>query len=120
MASGSLQKPMHLGPGEPSWLRRRPAGALALGLGMLWFLVVVSVHGIGTAGLPPYALTLPGLGLVGAAAVASLARREPGAYPLWLIGLALAAASVVLGYFLLIAVVVGAAAVLMVILHAVM
>ena len=120
MADGPLQKPAHLAEvGEP-WLAQRRAGAVALLLGIVSFVVVTAVHGIGTPGMPPLAVSLPGLALVAIAALASLARRERGAYPLWLIGLALAAAAVVLGYFLLVAVVVGAAAVLIVILHAVM
>lgn len=120
MVDGPLQKPAHLTTvGEP-WLAQRRAGALALLLGIVAFVVAIAVHGIGTAGMPPLAVTLPGLGLAAVAALASIARRERGAYPLWLLGLALAAAAVVLGYFLLIAIVVGAAAVLIVILHAVM
>ena len=53
------------------------------------------------------------------AATASLARREK-AYALWIVGLALAAAALVLGWFLMVAVVVAVAAILMLILHTVM
>ncbi len=120
MVGGPLEKPAHLVEVDEPWLLQRKAGVLALGLGVVAFLVVAVVHGVGTSGMPPLALTLPGLGVVAVVSLVSLARREPGAYPLWLIGLALAAAAVVLGWFLMIAIVIGAAAVLIIILHAVM
>ena len=52
-----------------------------------------------------------------ASAISAL-RRETGAYPLWLIGLGLAGAATVLGWFLMMAIVVGATLVLILILHA--
>ncbi len=115
----TLEKPTHLGVADGPWLSRRIAGAVALALGILSFLVVAIVHGAGET-LPPAQVSLPGVALTALAAGASLWRREPGAYPLWLLGLAAALVAVVLGWFLMIAVVIGAAAVLIVILHAVM
>lgn len=120
MSDGPLQKPAHLAAEvDGSWLASRPAGVIALALGVVSFLVVAIVHGAGTT-VPPAHLSLPGVLAVAIAAGASLIRREPGAYPLWLLGLAAALVAVVLGWFLMIAIVIGAAAVLIVILHAVM
>lgn len=115
----SLEKPTHLGVADGAGRSKRWAGVAALALGILSFLVVAIVHGAGES-VPPAYLTLPGLGLTGLAAGVSLWRREPGAYPLWLLGLAAALVAMVLGWFLMIAIVVGAALALIAILHAVM
>jgi len=56
---------------------------------------------------------------VAAVAVTSLARREK-AYALWIVGLTLAAVATVLGWFLMVAIVIAVAAVLILILHSVM
>ena len=81
------------------------AGA-ALGLGLLGFIVaaIVQDHVFAAANLQ---VALPAFGLTLAAA-------------LWLAGLGLAAAALVLGWFLIVAVVVAAACAIIVILHAVM
>ena len=50
----------------------------------------------------------------------SVALREPRGYWLWAIGLGFAAAAIVLGWFLMLAIVIGATAVVILILHAVM
>jgi len=63
---------------------------------------------------------VPGFALTAIAALASIARREPGAYPLWVAGLGLAALSLVLGWFLLVAIVVAVTVVVILILHALM
>ncbi len=121
MTDRPLQKPEHLvgvtGPG--SWLAQRPWGAGALALGILAFLVCAITQG-GVTSLPDARVSLPAFALVVIASGLSLVRREPGAYPLLLLGLALAGAAIVLGWFLMIVVVIGAAAVLIVILHAVL
>ncbi len=93
------------------------AGA-ALGLGLLGFIVaaIVQDHVFAAANLE---VALPAFGLTLAAAIGSLVRQER-APALWLAGLGLAAAALVLGWFLIAAVVVAAACALIVILHAVM
>ena len=68
---------------------------------------------------PDLRLSLPGVGLALAASIASVARRER-AWWLWPIGLGIAAATVVLGWFVMIATVVAATIILMLIVHAVM
>lgn len=121
MADRPLEKPAHLQPpGEGgSWIAQRKAGALALALGALSFVIVAVVHGE-LSSTPAFWLTVPGLVATAAASAASLARREPRGYWLWGLGLGLAAAAVVLGWFLMLAIVIGATAVVILILHAVM
>jgi hypothetical protein len=53
------------------------------------------------------------------AAFVSLRRRE-GAHWLWIVGLGIAAAATVLGWFLMFAIVIGATAILMLILNVLM
>jgi hypothetical protein len=118
----TMRKPDHLRPADGSrraWLARRPAGGIALGLGLAAF-VVVAIAQPALWAVPDPRLTIPGLIATAIAALASIARREPGAYPLWLGGLGLAAAAAVLGWFLMLAIVIGATLVLILILHAVM
>ena len=121
MADGPLEKPAHLRPSDDggSWLAKRKAGALALALGVLSFLVVAVAHGE-LSSTPDWRLTVPGFVLTAIAAAVSLARREPQGYWLWGLGIAAAAAAIVLGWFLMLAIVVGATAIVILILHAVM
>jgi hypothetical protein len=101
------------------WLARRPAGTAALVLGLASF-VVVAIAQPALWSTPDLRLSLPGLAATALAAAVSLARREHDAYPLWLLGVGLAGAAVVLGWFLMFAIVIGATALLILILHAVM
>ena len=111
----TLDRPDHLRKGGDA---RRVAGVLALGLGALAF-VVVAVTQDRLWATPDPRISVPGFALTAIAAVASIARRER-AYPLALLGLGLAAAALVLGWFLMLAVIVAATAVLILILHSVM
>lgn len=122
MADGSLEKPAHLRPADPSasgWLAQRPAGLAAAILGLLTFIVVAISQGQLWA-TPDWRISVPGFVLTAAAACVSVARRETRAYPLWLLGVGLAGAALVLGWFLMVAIVIGATAILMLILHALM
>lgn len=110
----SLTKPDHLQAAH----RRSPVAIVALVLGVAAF-VVVMVAQRELWSTPDWRVSVPGFALTFIASVASLARREKG-YAWWIVGLALAAASLVLGWFLMIAVVVAVAAILMLILHTVM
>lgn len=111
---------MHLRPAAAgSWLGARKAGAAALALGLLSFLITAIVYGA-PAGMPDLRLTLPGLAATALAAGVSLARREPRGYLLWGLGLGLAGAAVVLGWFLMLAIVIAVTATVILILHAVM
>ena len=86
---------------------------------MLSFLVTAVVHGE-LSSTPPWWLTVPGFLATLGAAAASLAGREPRGYWLWGLGLGLAGAAIVLGWFLMLAIVIGATAIAILILHAVM
>jgi hypothetical protein len=114
----TLDRPEHLDPQRGEWLPRHAAGVVALVLGVVAFAVVAATqdHLWST---PDWRVSVPGFAATAAAAVVSLARRER-AYPWWLGGLGLAGASLVLGWFMMLAIVVGATALLMVILHHVM
>lgn len=113
----TLERPDHLQPDE-HWLARHAAGAAALGLGVLAFVVVaVSQHELWST--PDPRISVPAFGLTAVAAAVSLARRER-AYSLVLAGLGLAGAALVLGWFLMLAIVVGVSGALILILHSVM
>lgn len=116
-----LQKPAHLRPvaARRGWVTQRPAAAVAAVLGLASFIVVAAVQPA-VWSTPDWRISVPGLVAAAIAALISLARREPAGYPLWLAGLGLAGAAVVLGWFLIGAIVIGATVVLILILHAVM
>ena len=115
----TLTKPAHLQPpDEGRWLARNPAAAIAGLLGVVAFVVVAIAQGEVWA-TPDWRLSVPLFAATAIAAVASLARRER-AYWLWALGVGLAGAAIVLGWFLMFAIIVGAAVVLILILHAVM
>jgi hypothetical protein len=117
-----LTRPVHLRPIAASrwaWLARRPAATAAALLGLIAF-VVVAVAQPRLWSTPDWHLSVPGAVATAVAALISVARREPVAYPLWLVGLGLAGAALVLGWFLMLAIVIGATVMLILILHAVM
>ena len=121
MADRPLERPAHLQPegGGGSWLGRRKAAAVALALGVVSFLVAALAQGE-LSSMPDWRLTVPGLAATAVASAASIARREPRGYWLWALGLGLAGAALVLGWFLMLAIVIGATAIVILILHAVM
>lgn len=107
---------------KPDHLRQVPApraaAILALVLGVLAF-AVCAITQADIWSTPDWRISVPGLAITAAAAVASIARREKS-YALWISGLALAAIATVLGWFLMVAIVIAVAAVLILILHSVM
>jgi hypothetical protein len=121
VADRPLERPAHLQrpDGAGPWFATRKAGAAALALGALSFLLAAVVHGE-LSSMPDWRLTVPGLAATAIAAAASVARREPRGYWLWALGLGLAGAAIVLGWFLMLAIVIGATAMVILILHAVM
>jgi hypothetical protein len=116
-----VRKPDHLhaAPTELGvWLQRRVAGLAALALGGLTFLIVaISQDPIFSA--PDPRISIPGFTATLIAALFSWGRREK-AHAYWLAGLGLAGAALVLGWFMMLAIVIGATAVLIAILHVVM
>lgn len=121
--SPGVEKPDHLraegGASPGAWLGARPAGAAAAALGLLAFIIVAVSQGELWA-TPDPRISVPCFAVTAVASLASIARKERGAYPLWTIGLGLAAAALVLGWFLMLAIVVAVTAVVMLILHAVL
>ncbi|MGE0868882.1 MAG: hypothetical protein AB7P03_09975 [Kofleriaceae bacterium] len=116
-----LSKPAHLQPADPQrgWLAARPAAVAAAVLGALAFLVtLIAQPELGAT--PDWRITVPGFVVTAVASLISIARRERGAYPLWLIGIGLAAAALVLGWFLMLSIVVAATVIAIVILHSIM
>ena len=113
-----LSKPSHLDPGRVRWLVRNAASMTALVLGAIGFVVVMLSQDVFWA-TPDPRLTVPVVLAVATAAAIAVVRRER-AYPAWLVGLGLALAALVLGWFVMVAIVVAATAILVVILHAVM
>ena len=119
MSESPLPKPGHLGaPSSHEWLAKHLLGLVALVLGALSFMVVaVSQDQLWST--PDWRFSVPGFVLTLGASVGSLVRREH-ASALWLLGLGLASAALVLGMFVMLAIVIGATAVLILILHSVM
>jgi hypothetical protein len=117
----ALDKPSHLQPeaGGSTWLSARPASAITAALGLLAFIIAaVTSNGIGST--PDYRITVTALVVVGMGCVAAIARKERGGYPLWVAGLGLAVISIVLGWFLMVAIVIAATAILILIIHGLM
>lgn len=113
----TLDKPDHLRP-DGDWLASHVAGVVALALGALAF-VIVAVTQEPMWSTPDPRVSVPSFVVTAIAAFASISRRERAA-PLWLAGLGLAGAALVLGWFLMLALIVAATAVLIVILHSVL
>ena len=110
-------RPEHLRERAPE-LRQKAWAVVALALGAVSF-IVVAVSQPHLTATPDPRIAVPGLGVTLAAGVASWLRRER-AYPIWLAGVGLAAAALLLGWFLILAIVVAVAVVLIAILHAVL
>lgn len=122
MPESPLPRPEHLeevtSRGGLPWLAKRPAGAAALVLGIVSFVVVALVQEpLWTT--PDWRLSVPGFVATLVAAFVSIRRRER-AHVLWLAGIGIAGAALVLGWFLMLAIVLGVVAILMVILNSVM
>jgi hypothetical protein len=94
------------------------AGIVALALGAVAFAVVAATQDHFWA-TPDWRVSVPGFAATAAAAAVSLVRRER-AHAWWLGGLGLAGAALVLGWFMMLAIVIGVTALLIAILHHVM
>ena len=116
----ALEKPTHFAPaeGQGRWLVKNAASLVALALGVIG-LVAATLSQDAFWATPDPRLTVPVLLATGVASTIALVRRER-AYPAWLIGLGLAFATLALGWFVMVAIIVAATALLVVILHAVM
>ena len=116
----SLEKPDHLRPGdEDSLFAKRTLATLAAAVGAISFLVVAGLHHQ-LSSTPDWRISLPGFALAVLLAIASLARREPGGYWLWSVGILLAGAGIFVGWFLMLAIVIVATVIVILILHAIL
>jgi len=116
-----LAKPEHLRDVPSSrraWLAQRPAALASLALGILSFVVVAATQ-TQLWSTPDWRISVPGFALAASASLVSLWRRERG-HALWLVGVGFAGAALVLGWFMMFAIVIGATLLLMLILSTVM
>lgn len=121
MSDRPLPKPDHLRDVPSSrreWLAQRPWALISLALGVIAFVVVAAAQEQMWS-TPDWRISVPGFAASALAALVSLARRERG-HALWLVGLGFAGAALVLGWFLMFAIVIGATLLLMLILSTVM
>ncbi|MBK9036395.1 MAG: hypothetical protein IPL61_34965 [Myxococcales bacterium] len=100
------------------WLTRHALGLAALVVGAVGF-VITFMFQDPLWSMPDHRLTVPFFGVALVLAVVSVARRE-GNLILPITGLALAALATVLGWFLVMAVIVGVAAIVILIMSMVM
>ena len=124
MTSPESEQPGPLAPLRASpaaggpWLHQHGAGVLALVIGVIGFSVVAMTQKAFWA-TPSFRITVPFFVAAVAAAAVSFQRRErPVAIPL--LGIGLAAAAMVLGWFLIMGIVIVVTAVIILIMHAVM
>lgn len=110
-------RPDHLREHAPE-LKHKAWALLALATGVLAF-IVAAVTPSHIFESPDPRISIPGFAMTLAAGVTSWLRRER-AYPFWLAGVGLALAAMVLGWFLMLAIVIGATVVVIAILHAVL
>ena len=97
---------------------QRPFALVSCGLGLVTF-IVVAITQDAFWSTPDWRVSVPGFALTAAAALVSLVRREHGP-GFWALGLGFAGAALVLGWFMMLAIVIGATFLLMVILSTVM
>ena len=117
----SLPKPEHLAPPkmEPKdWLRTHVFGLVALFVGVAAF-VVVAILQRTLWSQPDWRITVPLFVVAAALGATSLARKE-GSYGLPLLGIGLAAAAMVMGWFLIMAMVIAITAIIILIMSHVM
>lgn len=98
---------------------KRTIATLAAVVGAFSFLVVAGLHHQ-LSSTPDWRVSLPGFALTVILSIVSLARREPGGYWLWGIGILLAGAAIFVGWFLMLAIVIVATVVVILILHAIL
>ncbi|MBP9086057.1 MAG: hypothetical protein KBG15_08060 [Kofleriaceae bacterium] len=121
MDDPSLPKPEHLAPPtlEPKdWLRTHVFGLLALFIGVAAFIVVTILQRT-LWSQPDWRLTVPFFVAATALGATSIARKE-GSYGLPILGIALAAAAMVMGWFLMMAIVIAVTAIIILIMSHVM
>ena len=111
-----LAKPDHLH--STQWLAQHVAAVVTLVLGALSFVIVaMSQHPFWAT--PDWRISVPGFAVTAGASIVSIARHERAWVPM-LLGLGLAGAALVLGWFLMLAVVIGVTGLLLLMFHSFM
>lgn len=121
MEDRPLSRPEHLrdvASARGAWLVQRPFAVAAAVLGVIGF-VVVSATQTKFWAAPDWRVSVPAFAVTAAASLVSIARREKG-HAVWLIGIGFAGAALVLGWFMMLALVIGVTLLLMLIVHSVM
>jgi len=116
-----LSKPDHLRrvpTSRKKWLKQRPFALASCALGLISFIVVAaSQHTFWSA--PDWRISVPCFAVTAFAALISLVRREHGP-GFWALGVGMAGAALVLGWFMMLGIVIGGTLLLMLILSTVM
>lgn len=118
----ALQRESGGAPTKGDWIRAHAFGLACAGIGLVAIAAASSVYmasGDDPARIPDVRLTAPFLVAALAATIASLVRRE-GAYALSLGGCALAGAAMVLGWFIVVGAIALAAALIILVMHAIL
>ena len=119
MDNRPLPRPDHLdAPSSEQWRHTHAAGIITLALGVI-ALIAVMVTQDQLWSAPDWRVSVPAFASTLAAAIVAIARREKSS-AFWLAGLGCAGAALVLGWFLMLAIVIAATCVLILILHSVM
>jgi len=117
----SLPKPEHLAPPkiEPKdWIRKHAFGLGTLLIGVIAF-IVVTILQKQLWSQPNWQITVPFFVAAMGLGATSIARKE-GSYGLPLLGIGLAAAAMVMGWFLIMAIVIAVTAIIILIMSHVM
>ena len=114
-----MERPDHLDARAPhDWVATRAAGAVTLALGALAF-IVVAISQDQMWSTPDWRISVPAFVVTALAALTAIIRKERSS-TYWLVGLGLAGSALVLGWVLMLAIIIGATALLILILHSVM
>jgi hypothetical protein len=114
-----VEKPDHLDGRSPyEWVATRAAGVVTLVLGALAF-IVVAISQDQMWSTPDWRISVPAFVVTAIVALVAIARKEHSS-TYWLLGLGLAGSALVLGWVLMLAIILGATAVLILILHSVL
>jgi hypothetical protein len=117
MTEPRLKPEARPGP-DPNWFKNHAIGLVTLLLGLVAFTVVAATQDEFWA-QPDWRMTVPFLVVTLAAGVVSMARKE-GAYYLPLLGIGLAGAAMVLGFFVVFAIIIAVTALVILILSGIM
>ena len=117
MTDRPLPKPDHL-DAPKAWVGSHAAGVSAMALGILT-IVIVMITQDQVWSTPDWRVSVPGFVITAVVAGIAIGRKEKSSV-FWLVGVGCAAAALVLGWFLMLAIIIGATCLLILILHSVL